>query len=121
MSHAVSMGLISGLFYLCFTTPWLKQPKLQLLIGLVLGLAALVRPQDILFGVVPLLAIAFQRGQIVAENSELKTGLQTWLAGLRLQRGELGALFWVAIGGRSPWSHQKTIKQQFHTWVEHPH
>ncbi len=55
MSHAVSQFLISLFLYLCITTSWQKNWRSQVLLGIVLGLAALVRPQDILFIIVPVL------------------------------------------------------------------
>ena len=55
MSHAVSQFLISLFLYLCITTAWYKQRKYQILMGVALGLAVLVRPQNILFAIVPIL------------------------------------------------------------------
>ena len=98
MSHAVSMGLISSLFYLCLTTDWLKRTKIQILIGLVLGLATLVRPQDILFAIVPLLILAFERSQQLSKMVQLKTPSQKFLAWLKFERHELAALAWIGLG-----------------------
>jgi hypothetical protein len=58
MSHAVSQFLISLFIYLCMVTPWHQQQKYQILLGIALGLATLVRPQNLLFGIIPIL-IAF--------------------------------------------------------------
>jgi hypothetical protein len=55
MSHAVSQFLISLFLYFCITKPWQKERRLQVLLGGILGMAALVRPQDILFIIVPVL------------------------------------------------------------------
>lgn len=55
MSHAVSQFLISLFLYLCIIKPWQESWQSQVLLGVVLGLAALVRPQDILFIIVPIL------------------------------------------------------------------
>jgi hypothetical protein len=54
MSHAVSQFLVSLFLYLCVVTTWVKRRRQQILLGLVLGLAMLVRPQNALFGVVAL-------------------------------------------------------------------
>ena len=54
MSHAVSQGLISIFLYLSIATSWLKQRRLQVLLGLILGLSVLVRPQNGLFLIVPI-------------------------------------------------------------------
>lgn len=98
MSHAVSQGLISALFFLCLTTDWLKRRKLQVLIGIILGLATLVRPQDILFGIVPILAIAFGRWQLITEQASGKTPFQKFLAWLKFPANEFSSLFWMGIG-----------------------
>jgi hypothetical protein len=55
MSHAVSQFLISLFLYFCITKPWEKERQLQVLLGGILGMAALVRPQDVLFIIVPVL------------------------------------------------------------------
>ncbi len=60
MSHAVSQFLISSFLYLCLTTSWIKLRKYQILMGLILGLAVLVRPQNILFASVPVLISLWQ-------------------------------------------------------------
>ncbi|MGK7933349.1 MAG: hypothetical protein AB4041_18215 [Microcystaceae cyanobacterium] len=60
MSHGVSQGLISIFLYLSITTVWLKQRFLQILLGLILGLSVLVRPQNGLFLTVPLLLGLFE-------------------------------------------------------------
>jgi hypothetical protein len=57
MSHGVSQFLISLFLYICIATPWIKQRRQQILLGLLLGLGALVRPQDVLFMSVPILMI----------------------------------------------------------------
>ncbi len=54
MSHAVSQFLVSAFLYMVLSEKWPDGRKLQLASGAVLGLATLVRPQDALFGVVPL-------------------------------------------------------------------
>ncbi|MEA5535484.1 hypothetical protein [Crocosphaera sp. XPORK-15E] len=59
MSHAVSQFLISMFFYIWIATPWLKQRRQQVLMGLILGLAGFVRPQDILFAIVPILTVVW--------------------------------------------------------------
>ncbi|YAI81311.1 MAG: hypothetical protein ACQJCO_05615 [cyanobacterium endosymbiont of Rhopalodia sterrenbergii] len=59
MSHAVSQFLISVFLYICISTVWLKQRRQQILLGLVLGLGAFVRPQNILFGIVPITMIVW--------------------------------------------------------------
>ena len=55
MSHAVSQFLISLFLYFCITKSWQKERRLQVLLGGILGIAALVRPQDILFIIIPVL------------------------------------------------------------------
>lgn len=55
MSHAVSQFLISLFLYCCITKPWQKERRLQVLLGGILGMATLVRPQDVLFIIVPVL------------------------------------------------------------------
>ncbi|MGP0130766.1 MAG: hypothetical protein ACTMUB_05960 [cyanobacterium endosymbiont of Rhopalodia musculus] len=59
MSHAVSQFLISIFLYVCISTVWVKQRRQQILLGLVLGLAAFVRPQNILFAIVPIIMIVW--------------------------------------------------------------
>lgn len=59
MSHAVSQFLVSLFLYLTITSNWAKSRKYQILIGLILGLAVLVRPQNLLFGSVPVLIVLF--------------------------------------------------------------
>jgi hypothetical protein len=61
MSHAVSQFLVSAFLYLALTRDWFKETRTGLLMGLVLGLATLVRPQNVLFVVVPLCLIALKR------------------------------------------------------------
>jgi len=53
MSHAVSQFLVSAFLYLTVTRDWLKEKRTALLMGFLLGLATLVRPQELLFIVVP--------------------------------------------------------------------
>jgi hypothetical protein len=55
MSHAVSQFLISLFLYFCITKSWQKERRLQIALGGILGMAALVRPQDVLFIIVPIL------------------------------------------------------------------
>jgi len=55
MSHAVSQFLISLFLYFCITKAWQKERRLQIALGGILGIAALVRPQDVLFIIVPVL------------------------------------------------------------------
>ncbi|MGL5032191.1 MAG: hypothetical protein ACRC6M_00125, partial [Microcystaceae cyanobacterium] len=55
MSHAVSAFLIALFLYLTLTKIWLTNRKLQIYLGLIIGLAAWVRPQDVLFLSVPVL------------------------------------------------------------------
>lgn len=57
MSHAVSQFLISAFLYLTLTRNWLDEKRTKLLMGSTLGLATLVRPQDVLFIVAPLCLI----------------------------------------------------------------
>ena len=57
MSHAVSQFLISLFLYTWMATPWLKSFRQQVLMGLLLGLATFVRPQNALFAIVPILTI----------------------------------------------------------------
>lgn len=59
MSHSVSQFLISMFLYLWIATPWLKETRQQILMGLVLGLGAFVRPQNILFAIVPILTVVW--------------------------------------------------------------
>ncbi len=59
MSHAVSQFLISIFLYICIATVWVKQRRQQILLGLVLGLGAFVRPQNILFAIVPVTMIVW--------------------------------------------------------------
>jgi hypothetical protein len=54
MSHAVSQFLVSAFLYLTLTRDWLAEKRTGLLMGFILGLATLVRPQDVFFIVVPL-------------------------------------------------------------------
>ena len=55
MSHAVSTAVVSLLIYVCVSSNGsrLRSGQGQILIGFLLGLAALVRPQDILFLTIP--------------------------------------------------------------------
>ncbi|MGK7942786.1 MAG: hypothetical protein AB4062_22030 [Crocosphaera sp.] len=57
MSHAVSQFLISLFLYIWIATPWIKSSRQQVLMGLLLGLATFVRPQNALFAIVPILTI----------------------------------------------------------------
>ncbi|XHU95235.1 MAG: glycosyltransferase family 39 protein [cyanobacterium endosymbiont of Rhopalodia gibba] len=59
MSHAVSQFLISIFLYICISTVWVKQRRQQILLGLVLGLGTFVRPQNILFAIVPITMIVW--------------------------------------------------------------
>jgi hypothetical protein len=49
MSHAVSQFLVSAALHLALTKSWLEKRGLQFQLGVILGLAALVRPQNALF------------------------------------------------------------------------
>lgn len=49
MSHATSQFLVSVALHLALTESWLERRGLQLQLGVILGLAALVRPQNTLF------------------------------------------------------------------------
>jgi hypothetical protein len=60
MSHAVSQFLIPAFLYLALTRDWLGERRTKLLMGFTLGFAALVRPQDVLFMIVPLCLILLQ-------------------------------------------------------------
>ena len=60
MSHAVSQFLISIFLYICVATVWVKQRRQQILLGLFLGLGTLVRPQNILFAIVPINMIVWK-------------------------------------------------------------
>lgn len=74
MSHAVSQFLISIFLYVCIATNWIKQPRNQILLGLILGLGALVRPQDILFFSVPVLMIIWEiMSRIIQRRKEAKS------------------------------------------------
>lgn len=55
MSHAVSAFLIALAMWITLTKPWLTLPQWAISLGLTLGFAAWVRPQDILFFSVPVL------------------------------------------------------------------
>ncbi|MEB3226910.1 MAG: hypothetical protein VKJ27_00865 [Synechocystis sp.] len=55
MSHAVSAFLIALFLTGIFTRPWQKDWRWQGALGITLGMAAWVRPQDVLFVLVPLL------------------------------------------------------------------
>jgi hypothetical protein len=55
MSHAVSSFLVALFLYLSLTRPWIQERRSQIGLGMILGLAAWVRPQDSLFLVVPVL------------------------------------------------------------------
>lgn len=57
MSHAVSQFLVSAFLYLTLTRDWIGEKRTHLLMGLALGLATLVRPQNLLFALVPLCLI----------------------------------------------------------------
>lgn len=59
MSHGVSQFLISMFFYLWIATSWMKSRRQQVLMGLVLGLATFVRPQNALFAIVPILTVVW--------------------------------------------------------------
>jgi hypothetical protein len=78
MSHAVSQFLVSAFLYLALTQDWLGQTRPRVLMGLTLGLACLVRPQDVLFGVVPLCLI-----------------LLKWRSERRVAPRDLIALCWI--------------------------
>lgn len=60
MSHAVSQFLISFFLYLCVVRPWMQERRQQVLLGLVLGLGTLVRPQDFLFIIAPIILGLFE-------------------------------------------------------------
>jgi hypothetical protein len=49
MSHAVSQFLVSAALHLALTKSWSEKRGLQLQLGVILGLAVLVRPQNALF------------------------------------------------------------------------
>ncbi len=85
MSHAVSQFLISLFLYLNIVTNWLKSPRLQLLMGLVLGLAVLVRPQDGLFLIVPVILGFFQ--QISSNNVRFQDIQKAFLNPIYLKAG----------------------------------
>jgi hypothetical protein len=53
MSHGISAFLIALFLWITVTQPWLTQRKWVIFLGMILGLAAWVRPQDILFFSVP--------------------------------------------------------------------
>ena len=61
MSHALSQFFVSLFLYLCLFSQWEHSVKRQLLTGAVLGLAALVRPQNILFSIVPFCILMFRK------------------------------------------------------------
>lgn len=69
MSHAVSAFLIALFLYGIFTKPWQKQWPWQVALGLTIGMAAWVRPQDVLFILIPILvaAVAFK---LPGDNSQ---------------------------------------------------
>ncbi len=60
MSHAVSEFLVSAFLYLTLTQDWLGSRRARPWMGITLGLATLVRPQDVLFAVVPLWLIVLR-------------------------------------------------------------
>ncbi len=60
MSHAVSQFLVSLFLFLCVVRPWIKERRQQVLLGLILGLGTLVRPQDFLFISVPIILGALE-------------------------------------------------------------
>jgi len=71
MSHAVSAFLIALFLFGIFTRPWQKQWPWQVALGLIIGMAAWVRPQDVLFILIPIFvaAIAVEApGHIVPEK-----------------------------------------------------
>ncbi|WP_267383389.1 hypothetical protein [Cyanobacterium sp. uoEpiScrs1] len=82
MSHAVSQFLISLFLYICISTVWVKQRRQQILLGLVLGLGAFVRPQNILFAVIPVTMIVwkiidrFVKVNTIGRNSSWKGIIQ---------------------------------------------
>ncbi len=61
MSHAVSAFLIALFLYGIFTQPWQKQWSWQIALGLTIGMAAWVRPQDVLFILIPILVAAISQ------------------------------------------------------------
>ena len=70
MSHAVTQGLISAFLYYCLIGVWLHKRNHALLVGCLLGLAALVRPQEILFCSVPVVMLLWSR-RIVSWKSAI--------------------------------------------------
>ena len=71
MSHAISQGLVSALVYFSLHGIVRQKRPNGLLLGTLLGLATLVRPQDALFGIVPATAllVSFDRQDIKATLS----------------------------------------------------
>ncbi|HAC65780.1 MAG TPA: hypothetical protein DCF68_20185 [Cyanothece sp. UBA12306] len=57
MSHAVSQFFISIFLYICVAKIWTNSKRDQVLLGLILGLSVLVRPQNILFFSVPVIMV----------------------------------------------------------------
>ncbi len=90
MSHAVSAFLIALFLYLTFSKPWREQWPWSISLGLILGFAAWVRPQDGLFLVVPLVVGALGFESNLTKNNTWKF---SWKA-LRQPR-YLTAIAWI--------------------------
>lgn len=82
MSHPVSQFLVSLFLYLCVLTSWIHRRRQQVLIGLILGLAVLVRPQNLLFASVPLILATRETYFAVASKKQtLSTAARRKLSG----------------------------------------
>jgi hypothetical protein len=57
MSHAVSQGVVSAYLYYWLRDDWLTNWRQSLCLGLLLGLATIVRPQNALFGITILISL----------------------------------------------------------------
>ncbi len=129
MSHAVSQFLVSSFLYLVLTRDWRRRTRQQLLLGGVLGLAALVRFQDGLFITVPLVLALLEHRTVEPLSRRLRPVLVVGaVAGICLipqallyihQFGGLGGVPYLregslGSGGRSfDWLHPKILSVLF--------
>ena len=79
MSHAVSQGLVSAFVFFWLESAWRTRTRRAILMGVLLGLAVLVRPQNVLFAVLPLASLA--TGWRTPERNRLM-GRVAWVGGV---------------------------------------
>jgi hypothetical protein len=95
MSHSVSQFLISSFLYISLTTSWLNFRKYQILMGLILGLAVLVRPQNLLFAIVPILLSLWQILLLKNQLNQLTINYSNSLIWTKIKK-YLIALIWFS-------------------------